>query len=289
MTWNRLPSDRVNPTTTQIRKTWDDQASVWYAQREAMFAASRPVHEWLVKNAAPRPGQRLLEIAAGPGDTGFMAAPLLGPTGRLVSSDFAPNMIEAARKRGAELGIENVDYQLLDAQAMDLPDDSFDAAICRWGYMLMPDPAAAFRETRRVLRPGGRLAFAVFTGPADNPWVSMPVAVLREAGHLPPPSNEWTPGILALGDRARLQSLVDGAAFSSSSFESIDMAWTFANREDYWSFLVQMTALGPVFRGISDEAAGKIRAEIDRRVAPFTQDDGKVVLPAKCWGCLAVR
>ena len=279
----------MNNATTQIRKTWDDQAGVWYAQRDAMFVDSRPVHEWLVKSAAPQPGQRLLEIAAGPGDTGFMAAPLLGPTGRLVSSDFAPNMVEVARKRGAELGIANVDYQVLDAQAMDLPDASFDAAICRWGYMLMPDPAAAFRETHRVLKAGGRLAFAVFTGPAENPWVSIPVTVLRSESHLPPPSTEWTPGILALADRARLQSLVDSAGFSSSSFENIDMAWTFPSKEDYWSFLVQMTALGPVFRGMSDEAREKVRAEIDQRIAPFTGPDGKVALPAKCCGGRALR
>src|SRR5262249_58000641 len=107
-------------------------------------------------------------------------------------------MLDSRKKRAGELGVTNVDYRILDAQAMDIADASFDGAICRWGYMLMPDPAAALRETRRVLKPGGRLAFAVFTGPAENPWVSIPVNVLRDAGHLPPPSDGWQPGILAL-------------------------------------------------------------------------------------------
>ena len=272
----------MDSISTQIRKTWDDQADVWYAKRDAMFAASRPVHEWLVANAAPQAGQRLLEIAAGPGDTGFMAAPMLGPTGRLMSSDFSPNMVDTARKRGAELGIDNVDYRILDAQAMDLADASFDAAICRWGYMLMPDPAQAFRETRRVLKPGARLAFAVFTGPAENPWVAIPVSVLRETGHMPPPSAEWTPGILGLGDRARLQSVIDPAGFTSAKIETVNMAWPFANADEYWQFLEQMTALGPIFRGLPADARLNVRAVIDARIAPFTSSSG-VSLPARCW------
>jgi ubiquinone/menaquinone biosynthesis C-methylase UbiE len=277
----------MNDATAHIRKVWDDQANSWYGQREAIFAAARPVHEWLVRRVDPRPGQRLLEVAAGTGDTGLRAAALLG-TGRLVSTDIAPGMVEAARKRGAELGIGNVDYRVLDAQAMDFDEASFDGAICRWGYMLMPDPATAFRETRRVLKPGGRLAFAVFTGPAENPWVSIPVSVLREAGHLPPPSGEWPPGILALADRTRLQTMLDAAGFTSTTIELIDMAWTFANAEEYWTFLEDVTALGPVFRALPDSARDEVRASIDARIAAFTGSGG-VVLPARCWGGLAIR
>ena len=110
----------MNEATERVRQVWDDQANSWYAQREALLAASRPVHEWLVQSVDPKPGQRLIEIAAGPGDTGFLAAPLLGG-GRLVSTDIAPAIVEAARRRGAELGIDNVDYQVIDAQAMDFP------------------------------------------------------------------------------------------------------------------------------------------------------------------------
>ena len=277
----------MDEATARVRKVWDDQAKSWYAERESLLADSRPVHEWLVRSADPRPGQRLLEIAAGPGDTGFLAAALLGD-GRLVSTDIAPGMVEAARKRGAELRIANAEYRVLDAQAMDLDDASFDAAICRWGYMLMPDPLAALRETRRVLKPGGRLALAVFAAPAENPWVSIPVGVLREAGHMPQPGPEWTPGILALGDRSRLQSLLDAAAFSETAIEAVDMAWTFADSERYWTWLSDVTALGPVFRGLSDAARSTVRAAIDARVAPFTSAAG-LSLPARCWGALAIR
>lgn len=276
----------MNDATALVRKVWEDQAKSWYAERELLLKASRPVHEWLVRSVAPQAGQRLLEIAAGPGDTGFLAAPLLG-TGRLVSTDISPGMVEVARKRGEELGIANVEYRVLDAQAMDLEDSSFDGAICRWGYMLMHDPIAAFRETRRVLKPGGRLAFAVFTGPAENPWVSIPVAVMREAGHMLPPSREWTPGILALADRFRLQTTLDAAGFTSTSLELIDMAWTFPSADEYWTFLDQVTALGSVFRALPTAARGGLRALISARVSAFTGPGG-LVLPAQCWGGLAI-
>jgi ubiquinone/menaquinone biosynthesis C-methylase UbiE len=277
----------MNDATGHVRKVWDDQANSWYKLREAILAASRPVHDWLVRSVAPKPGQRLIEIAAGPGDTGFLAASLLGD-GRLVSTDIAPAMVEAARKRGAELGIDNVDYQVIDAQAMQFEDASFDGAICRWGFMLMPDPAAAFREARRVLKPGGRLAFAVFTGPDENPWVSIPVGVLRAAGHLPPPAGEWQPGILALADRSRLQTLVDSAGFTSTTFEPVGMTWTFANPDEYWTFLSEVTALGPVFRALGTAARDAVRTAIDARLSGYT-DAGGITLRAQCWGGLAIR
>lgn len=277
----------TNEATDRVRKAWDSQASSWYEQRESLLAASRPVHEWLVDHLEPMNGQRVLEIAAGPGDTGFLAAPRLG-NGRLVSTDISPAMVEVARKRGAELGVGNVDYRVLDAQAMDLEDASFDGVLCRWGFMLMPDPAAALRECRRVLVPGGRLVFAVFTGPDENPFASIPARILVDAGHLPPPSSGWQPGILALADRSRLQALLDGAGFASTHIEGVDMAWTFVDADDYWAFLVDLTALGPLLRSLSDAARGAVRAAVNLRLAPFTRADG-ISLPSRCWGGIAVR
>lgn len=197
-------------------------------------------------------------------------------------------MIEVARQRGAEFGIRNADYQVLDAQAMELGDSVFDAVICRWGFMLMPDPAAAFRECRRVLVPGGRLVFAVFTGPDENPFVSIPVRTLVEAGHLPPPAPGWNPGILALADRTRVQALIDDAGFSASQIESVNMTWTFANADAYWTFLVDVTALGPRLRSLPGTARDAVRAAINRRLAPFTRGDA-IALPSRCWCGSAIR
>ena len=278
-----MPGD----ATERARKEWDSQATSWFDEREAMMRATRPVHEWMVRHLEPKEGQRVLEIAAGPGDTGFLAAPLLGD-GRLVSTDLSPSMVATARDRGAELGITNADYRVLDAQAMDLSDSSFDGVICRWGFMLMPDPAAAFRESLRVLRPHGRLVFAVFTGGDKNPFASVPARILVEMGYLPAPTSEWRPGILALADRDRLQSLLDDAGFVSVKIEPVGMKWTFANADRFWDFLVDLTALGPLVRSMPDDARAHFRTTLNERLVAFTHTDG-VTLPSECWGGLAFR
>jgi ubiquinone/menaquinone biosynthesis C-methylase UbiE len=275
----------ISDATDRVRKDWDSQASKWYERREPILEASRPIHEWLVQHLDPKSGERILEIAAGPGDTGFLAAARLGSNGRLVSTDLSSSMIDAARKRGAELGITNAEYRPLDAQAMDLADSSFDGVICRWGFMLMPDPAAAFRECRRVLASGGRLVLAVFTGPDRNPFASIPARILVEMGQLPPPSAEWRPGILALADRTRLHALIKAAGFTSIDIEPVAMTWTFASVDEYWAFLVDVTALGPLVRTLHEEDRERFRKMLNERLAPFTSGDG-IGLPSECWGAV---
>src|SRR6266542_485203 len=151
---------------------WEKMAPGWLRERDYMWDVSRAVGEWLVAKLEPKPGQTILELACGVGDTGFAAAGALGDDGRLIATDFSPRMLEAARTRAEELGLGNVEFRVMDAEKMDLGDDSVDGVLCRWGYMLMSDPAAAFAETRRVLRDGGRLCRSVWGPPERNLWRS---------------------------------------------------------------------------------------------------------------------
>ncbi len=161
-------------------ETWEAMACGWERDRAFIWDVTRTVGERMVAALDPKPAEIVLELAAGTGETGFAAARMVGSDGRLFSTDFSPAMVEAARRRGAELGLENVDYRVLDAERMDLPDASVDGVLCRYGYMLMADPAAALAETRRVLKPGGRLSFAVVGAPDRNPWAAVPGRVLVE-------------------------------------------------------------------------------------------------------------
>src|SRR5919198_3735025 len=132
-----------------------------------------PVSAWMVEAIDPQPGHTVLELAAGTGDTGLLAAELIEPGGTLICSDFAPEMLATAQRRAEELGIRNVRFRQIDAEtAIDLEAASVDGVLCRWGYMLMIDPGTALQETRRVLKSGGRLALAAWTGPEDNLWSS---------------------------------------------------------------------------------------------------------------------
>lgn len=278
-----MPTD----LTRSIRDQWTHLSGGWEQQREYLREASQPVHDWLVERLMPSEGETVLEISAGPGDTGFFAAPRLGARGKLVSTDISPAMVDVARRRAEELGVGNAEFQIVDAQAMTFPDATFDGAICRWGYMLMPDPATAMRETCRVLKSSGRLVLAVFTAPTENPWAALPSRLLFQRGHVPAPAP-GTPGILALADRDRLETLLRDAGFGSATIEPLQFSWSFPDPAHYWKFLVEITALGPAIVRLPAAAQEALRAELSDQLAPFRQGD-RISLPARCWMALARR
>ena len=164
----------------ESRVRWGAQARGWGAQAERLAAATMPVSVWMVDALELQPGHEVLELAAGTGEVGFLAAEQIQPGGTLVSSDFVPEMITVAQGRAERLGITNVRFRQIDAESIDQPAASLDGVLCRWGYMLMADGEAALRETRRILRPGARVALAAWTGPSENPWASIPTRELVE-------------------------------------------------------------------------------------------------------------
>src|SRR5438552_18165522 len=134
---------------------WDAMAPGWDRRKAYFEQSAQPVTDKMLERLAPQRGEAILELAAGTGLVGFAAAGLVGPSGRVIVSDFSEAMVKAAQRHAAELGVENVECRRLDAERLDLPDEAVDGVLCRWGYMLMADPSAALAETRRVLRRGG--------------------------------------------------------------------------------------------------------------------------------------
>ncbi len=259
------------------RQVWDTVSRGWEDQREYVWQWYRPVAQWLVEQLAPAPGQTLLELAAGVGDTGFIVARLVGDSGRLISTDFAPSMVEAARRRGRELGLDNVVYGVLDAEKMDLPDNYVDGVLCRFGYMLMGDPARALAETRRLLKDGGRLSFAVFDEAEANPWAAVPAKVLVQQGIMPPPP-EGSPGIFALGDRTQVEGLVRQAGFSKCRIESVAVEFRFADMDDYWKFLTDLAgALAHFIAQLGAVQRARLREVMEAALEPFRTEEGYVL------------
>ena len=235
--------------------------------------------ERILERLAPAQGEAILELAAGTGLVGFAAAALVGSGGRVVVSDFSKAMVEVAERHADELGLDNVECRVLDAERLDLPDKAVDGVLCRWGYMLMADPPAAFAETRRVLRRGGRLSCAVFAGPEQNPWAALPSRVLQERRYMGPP-EAGAPGILALADRDRLRRLFAGAGFSDPQIEEVAVTWYFRDVDDYWEFLTGAAgAIAVVLGRIEDNERWQVREQIAHRVASFVSA-GRIELPA---------
>jgi ubiquinone/menaquinone biosynthesis C-methylase UbiE len=255
-------------------ENWERITANWDSEREWIYGATGAVSERLIERLDPQPGDTVLDIAAGTGDTGYMAVDRIGSEGKLISTDFAPSMVEAADRVGRELGLENVEYRVLDAEKMDLDDDSVDGVVCRWGYMLMADPAAALAETRRVLRDGGRLAFAVWTAPEENPWASIPGRVLVERGHLPPP-EPGMPGIFAMADAEKIRDLVTGAGFGEPEIERVEIEWPYADVDDHWNFTMKLAGpLADKIRTLDEDEREAVRDEIRSRIKPLIAAGG---------------
>lgn len=247
----------------------------WERRRADIEEVATPVHEWMLRVLRPREADTVLELAAGVGDTGFEAAAILGESGRLITSDFSPAMLDAARRRGAELGLDNVDYQVIDAERIELADDSVDGVLCRFGYMLMPDPAAAFAETRRVLRPGGRVALAVWGAIERNPWIAIAAISLDQRGHIPPPAPPPAPGPFSMANPERVERLLRDAGFSQVRTEELEGRFAFADADEYLG-LIADTA-GPIaltLQGLEEADRAAVRADVEDSLRRFATDGG---------------
>jgi SAM-dependent methyltransferase len=255
-------------------ETWQATAPGWERWRAQLAEDLSPVRTWLIRELAPQPGDTVLELCAGPGDTGFAVAEIVGERGRLLSTDFSPEMVEVARRRGAELGLGNVEHRVIDAERIELNDDSVDAVLCQSGYMLVADPAAALSETRRVLRPGGRVALSVWGEPERNPWASTPGRFLVERGHIPPP-EPGAPGVFSMASEERTRELLRDAGFTAVRFEEVAVRWVFRDLDEYQRWLMDVSAsLALVIRGLSAEESDALTARLQEAFAPFAADGG---------------
>jgi ubiquinone/menaquinone biosynthesis C-methylase UbiE len=253
---------------------WERMAAGWEGDRGSVWDASRVVGEWLVDALDPQPGETLLEIAAGVGDTGLAAAARLGPSGKLISTDFSEPMVAAARRRAEELGVSNVEFRTMDAERMDVAGDTIDGALCRWGYMLMANPAAALRETRRVLRPGGRVAFSVWADPASNQWASAPAAAYIEHTGAEPPDPR-APGIFAMAGEERTRELLDEAGLRPVQVEHVEMEWEFDTPDDHWHYVMDLAgALAMLIRALPEEDQAAVRRRTEEKLEPVVRRPG---------------
>ncbi|HEY2869631.1 MAG TPA: methyltransferase domain-containing protein [Gaiellales bacterium] len=247
---------------------WETAAAGWESERDRMRQLSTPVTDWLVDHLELRAGLTVLELAAGVGEVGIQVAETLAGDGRVILSDRAAAMVAAAGRWADERGARGIELRVLDAESLDLPDASVDRVVCRFGYMLVPDRDAAFAETRRVLRPGGRVAFAVWAGRERNDWATTLWDVLESRAPLPP-ARPGGPGMFALADRRVVEDTLVRAGLEPHALEEIPVEWRYADFDDYWRTAAAMNGgLTRLLATLSDadraDLAAAVRAAIER-------------------------
>ena len=272
----------------EARERWEGAAAGWEKGRDVMQRAAQPVSVWLIEHLEPQPGYRILELAAGLGDTGLLAAELVRPGGSVLISDHAEAMVDAARRRAEEVGAENVEFRRMDAEWIDLPAASVDGITARWGYMLLADPEAALRETRRVLRPGGRVTLAAWAPLEDNPWLAAPRGAVEELGFGEAPDPD-EPGPFAFARPGRIEELLEAAGFDEILVEPLDFAFRHESLDSYWEHQVAMsTHLKNTVAKLSPADHTRLRDAVDARLEEFADPDGSVSLPARTWVAAAL-
>lgn len=258
------------------RELWSSVAAGWKRAWPAFEAGAQELNERLVDLARVGAGRRVLDVATGLGEPALTAARRVGHFGHVVATDLAPQMLELARERARELGVDNVEFIEMDAENLALEPSSFDAAISRWGVMLLFDPQAALEGIRRVLKPAARFATAVWGASGSVPFMTTASDVARRELDLPP-VQEGLPGPLTMGKPGQLESALERAGFQAIESESMTLTMTFATADEYVEFLKNTSStLKRALAGRKKSVQDKVWREIARDAQSFAGKDGKI-------------
>lgn len=221
---------------------WNQSATGWKKHDERLRQMTHVVTEQMLKLAGIGPGQAVLDVASGTGEPGLPVAHVVGPTGRVVLTDISEAMMEVAEGKARAQGLTNVEFRVVDGEVLEVGENIFDAALCRWGIMFMPDPVRCMAQAYQALRPGGRLSVAVWGTPERNPFFTIPLQTLAQHVDVPAPPP-GAPGLFSLADPQRLKSVLEAAGFRDVTVTDLEFPMGIAtDGYEYWSYIRELAA-----------------------------------------------
>jgi ubiquinone/menaquinone biosynthesis C-methylase UbiE len=254
-------SSHLEEIRDQQRDTWDRFSAGWRKWDGMVLRWLAPFGEAMIRQARLREDSNVLDIAAGTGEPGLTAAALV-PRGHVTLTDLAEHMLAVATENAARRGLGNIQTRVCDASALPFADASFDAILCRFGYMFFPDVAVATREFARVAKPGARICAAVWGEPAKNPWATTIMGTIARHVTIPAPPP-GSPGLFRCATEGFMRAVFAEAGLRDIIEEEVSTDMEHDTPERYWEFMTDIAA--PVVAGLSkaDESTReRIRVEV---------------------------
>jgi SAM-dependent methyltransferase len=257
------------------RRQWDACASGWNDKSALIRNWLRESTDAMLAMADIKPGARVLDVAAGAGDQTLDVARKVGPTGHVLATDISPAILALAQDNARRIGHANVETRVEDGESLEVAEGSFDAAICRLGLMLFPDPGRALERMCRALKPGGRACTMVFSGPERNPCIGMLVSTAFKHAGVPLPDPYQPGGLLSLGKPGLMDGLFRRAGFAHVATTKVTAPFRLPSVQDYLDFV--RTSASPILQilgRLEDAKREAAWAEIADRLGAFNTSDG---------------
>jgi ubiquinone/menaquinone biosynthesis C-methylase UbiE len=260
-------------------QSWTMVAPGWGKYDPLMRSWAAPVTERMIELASIRRGSHVLDIACGAGEPALTVAETVGPNGSVLATDFVAEMVGFASSKAKLRALSNIEFRCVDGEVLNAPVGAFDAVTMRWGLMFMPDPVACMRHVNTALKPGGKAVVCTWTEAANNPFVTVPLGVLKRHMEIPtPPAG--APGIFALANPDRLRAIFAETGFRDVAIEQVTIPMAdFQTGAEYDVFIRELA--GPVASLFVQLPADKqeiVKKEIAREAEARSSQPGRVYL-----------
>jgi ubiquinone/menaquinone biosynthesis C-methylase UbiE len=251
----------INDISTTQKAAWNKFSAGWKKWDALTMEMLRPHGDAIMDHLGATGTSVVLDIASGTGEPGLSIAPHLHG-GKVVITDLAEHMLTVAKEKAAEAGISNVDFREADANALPFAENTFDEISCRHGFMFFPDMQQAANEMARVLKPGGRIATAVWAGPEKNPWVTGMMRNIKKHIDVAPP-EPGAPGIFRCAEPGLIAGLFRNAGLKDVAERDVPNVLGVSGPEDYWNMMTEVAA--PVVAALSKadaDTVAKVKADV---------------------------
>ncbi len=252
---------RLQEIREQQKASWNKFSSGWKKWDDLTMEFIQPMGDEIIRQLNPKDGDRVLDLASGTGEPGLTIASMLN-RGKVMLTDLSDDMLKIAREHAANRGIDNVEFKVCDVCELPFDDNTFDAISCRFGFMFFPDMLLAAQEMVRVLKPGGRIATAVWNVPEKNFWVTAIGETINRKMQLNAPSP-GAPGMFRCSKSGLLMDILQQAGFKNTSEKEVVGKLQCGTAEVYWSMMTEVAAPFVAALSKADEAMQqKIKDEV---------------------------